>query len=111
MKIQFIKTQEVEAQGEIVKTFNAGEIYELSIASAKRWIRRNVATEVQGAVKPVLKKSEPEKPVVKRKYVRQPPITSTKATPKPDNSDTGGRPVPVTSDGGSSTTPGNNSNK
>jgi len=91
-KIKFLSTQTVEAQGEIVKTFNAGEVYELEYASARRWLRRNVATEVMG--KAVPEKSKPEKPVAKRKYVRKPPITSS--APESTDSDTGGRPVPVT---------------
>ena len=94
MKIKFIETRHVEAQGEIVQTFNAGEIYELETASAKRWLRRSVATEVQGSVKSEATKSaDTDKPVVKkkRKYTRRKPITSTEAAPKPDDSDTGGR--------------------
>jgi len=92
-KIQFLSTQTVEAQGEIVRTFNAGEVYEMEIASARRWLRRNMATEVQGSVKPAPKKSEAmAKP--KRKYVRKAPITSTKAAPESDDSDPGGRSEP-----------------
>ena len=95
-KIQFLTTQTVEAQGEIVKTFNAGEVYELEAASARRWLRRNVATEVQGKAVPKKSKSQTEKPVAKRKYVRKPPITSTEGASESTDSDTGGRPVPVT---------------
>lgn len=93
-KIQFLTTQTVEAQGEIVKTFAAGEVYELEYASARRWLRRNVATEVQGKAVPKKSKPEPETPVAKRKYTRKPPITSS--APESTDSDTGGRPVPVT---------------
>ena len=113
MKIKFLTTQEVEAQGEIVKRFEAGEIYELETSSAKRWLRRNVATEVQGAVKPAPKKSQKQdvKPVAKRKYVRKAPITSTKVTSGTDDSDTGGRPVPVTAASGQGKTSNNDSDK
>ena len=77
-KIKFLSDQVVMGQGEIVKAFNAGEVYELSAASANRWIRRNLATEVQGSIKPVPAKSKPEAMVKpKRKYTRKPPITST----------------------------------
>jgi len=94
-KIQFLSTQTVEAQGEVVRTFNAGEVYEMEISSARRWLRRNMATEVQGSVKPAPKKSEVvAKP--KRKYTRKPPITSTKDSSESDDSDSGGRPVPIT---------------
>ena len=98
MKIKFLTTQEVEAQGEIVKRFEAGEIYELETSSAKRWLRRNVATEVQGAVKPVPRKRKKPvtKKVARRKYTRKPPITSTDAAQESNDSDTGGRPEPDT---------------
>ena len=78
-KIKFINTQTVEAQGEIVQTFNAGEVYEMEVSSARRWLRRNMATEVQGKAAPKKSQPEVEKPVVKpkRKYVRKPPITAT----------------------------------
>ena len=101
-KIKFLETQTVEAQGVVTQTFNAGEVYELSMSSARRWLRRNVATEVQGSVKPAPKKRK--KPVVVEKKVdtaddfkRKPPITSTTAAPESDDSDTGGRPKPITS--------------
>ena len=114
-KIKFLETQTVEAQGVVTQTFNAGEVYELSMSSARRWLRRNVATEVQGSVKPTPKKRKP-KPVTATKTVadvnelkRKPPITSNDKpeTEKPapvtsattasesDDSDTGGRPVPL----------------
>jgi len=92
-KIKFLTTQTVEAQGVVKDTFNAGEIYELELSSAKRWLRRNVATEVLGQTVPEKSKAvkqEPEKPV--RKYRRKPPVTSTTVTPESDDSDTGGRP-------------------
>ena len=68
-------------QGEIVKAFNAGEVYELSAASANRWIRRNLATEVQGSVKPTPEKSKPKRKYTKKvanaaEFKRKPPITS-----------------------------------
>ena len=114
MKIKFIETRHVEAQGEIVQTFNAGEVYELESASARRWLRRNVATEVQGSVKSEATKSaDKDKPIVKkkRKYTRREPITSTKAAPKPDDSDTGGRAEPDAGTGKPDTGTGNNSDK
>ena len=94
-KIKFINTQTVEAQGEIVRTFNAGEVYEMEVSSARRWLRRNMATEVQGKAVPKKSQSEAAEPVVKpkRKYVRKPPITAS--TSESDDSDTGGRPVPL----------------
>jgi len=56
MKIKFLKDREIEAQGVIVQRFKAGEVYELERPSAMRWLRRNVAVEVQGAVTPPKKK-------------------------------------------------------
>lgn len=56
MKIKFLKDREIEAQGVIVQRFKAGEIYELERPSAMRWLRRQVAVEVQGAVTPPRKK-------------------------------------------------------
>ena len=56
MRVRFLDTCTVEAQGEIVDTFNKGEVYELNTQSAYRWIRRQLATEVQGAVTPPKKK-------------------------------------------------------
>ena len=56
MRIRFLDTCEVEAQGEIVETYAKGEVYELNTQSAYRWIRRQLAVEVQGAVTPPKKK-------------------------------------------------------
>ena len=114
MKIKFNSTQTVEAQGEIVSTFSAGEVYELESSSARRWLRRNVATEVQGSVKSEATKSaDTDKPIVKkkRKYTRRKPVTSAEAAPKPDDSDTGGRAEPDAGTGKPDTGTGNNSDK
>lgn len=85
MKIRFNADRTVEAQGEVVETYKAGEIYELSASSARRWLRRGLATEVQGsAKKPAAPKSEP-KPVEKPAPVigkRKPPITATAGAEK-----------------------------
>lgn len=59
MKIKFLEDRTVEAQGFVEQEFKAGEVYELSASSARRWLRRNVAEEVQGAVK---RKKVAEKP-------------------------------------------------
>lgn len=90
MRIKFIEDRDVEAQGEIVDSFKAGEIYELSASSARRWIRRKAAVEVQGSVKPARPKSRPKrKPAVKKAASeekalphRDPPIISTKVPSK-----------------------------
>jgi hypothetical protein len=91
-KIQFLTTQTVEAQGEIVKTFNAGEVYELELSSAKRWLRRNVATEVLAEAPKKRGPKPAPKPVVEQKFTRKPPVTSS--APESTDSDTGGRPEP-----------------
>ena len=88
MKIKFLKDRAVEAQGVIVQTFKAGEVYELSASSAKRWIRRNLATEVIGkavpkrkpASKPAVKKAAPQSTTLER----EPPITSTDSEDAPE---------------------------
>lgn len=42
-KIKFLKDREVEAAGEVVASFKAGEVYELAVPSARHWISRGVA--------------------------------------------------------------------
>ena len=63
MKIKFIEDREIEAQGEIVQRFKAGEVYELERPSAMRWLRRNAAVEVQGVITPPKKKRAQKKHV------------------------------------------------
>jgi len=82
MKIKFLKDRAVEAQGRVVESYRAGEVYELTASSARRWLRRKVATEVQGATatkrpetKPATVKAAPKKK--RRVFKRKPPITST----------------------------------
>jgi hypothetical protein len=83
MKIKFLKDREVEADGRVVESYRTGEVYEMTAASARRWIRRLVATEVQGVTapkrpetKPAPVKAAPKKK--RRAFKRKPPITSTK---------------------------------
>ena len=88
MKIKFKEDREVEAQGKIVNTFKAGEIYELSASSARRWLRRGLATEVTGkaapkrkpAPKPAVKKAAPKSDTL----TREPPITSVDPEEPPE---------------------------
>ena len=80
-KIKFLKDCEIEAQGVIVQSFKAGEIVELSMGSARRWLRRNLATEVLGKAKPPKSKAVDRggKPIVTSNppaKKRKPPITS-----------------------------------
>lgn len=86
MKIKFIEDCSIEAQGEIEQSFKAGEVAELSMSSARRWLRRNLATEVMAEAP---KKSAP-KPAVKKRAApitssggeKQAPVTSPKTAPK-----------------------------
>lgn len=110
MKIKFTEDRIIEAQGEIVSHFKAGEVYELEAASAKRWLRRNVATEVQGSVKPKATKST-AKAAAPKKRGRPRKVVDTPVAPKPDDSDISGR---AESDAGTSEpdkAPGDDSDK
>lgn len=46
MKIRFNIDRNVVAQGVVVQEFKAGQVYELSASSARRWLKRGLATEV-----------------------------------------------------------------
>jgi hypothetical protein len=56
MRIKFLVNRDVVAQDVVVQSYKAGEIYEMEVPSARRWIRRQLAVEVQGAVTPPKKK-------------------------------------------------------
>lgn len=63
MKVQFLADTEVrDHRGLVEQSFGAGEVVELSTASARRWIRRNKAVEFLGeaaaVVKPVVPPAE-----------------------------------------------------
>ena len=79
-KIKFIKDCSVESQGEVEQSFKAGEIVQLSVPSARRWLRRNLAVEIMGVQADAPKKSVDRggKPIVKKRTVkkRKPPITA-----------------------------------
>jgi hypothetical protein len=64
-KIKFLKDREVEAQGEVIASFKAGQVYEMPVPSARRWIRRGVA-EVYAADAPA-KPKKTTKPKKTRK--------------------------------------------
>ena len=96
MRVRFLDTCEVEAQGEIVETYVKGEVYELGTQSALRWMRRNMAVEVQGAPTPAPKKRGRPKKVTtasgkasaKVKAISA-VLGNTKAAPGGDDSDPG----------------------
>ncbi len=96
MRVKFTETCTVEAQGEIVETFNKGEVYELGTQSALRWMRRNMAVEVQGAPTPAPKKRGRPKKVTSASGKASAKVKgasavlgNTKAAPGGDNSDPG----------------------
>ena len=67
MKVTFLKTSVVKDEnGMVVETFEEGKEYELKAPSARRWIRRNLAVEVEEKVEkpkvepPPKPKPEPE---------------------------------------------------
>ena len=58
MKVRFIETRIIKAQGKIVEKFEEGKEYVLPVDSARRWIRRHSAIEVKEKVV----KPKPQKP-------------------------------------------------
>ena len=50
-KIKFLRDEKVEAQGEIEAEFVEGEVVELPVGSANRWVRRGAAEEVPDSTK------------------------------------------------------------
>ena len=65
-KIKFLIDVEVEAQGAIAFKAKAGEVVELSAASANRWLKRNKAVlEIQAKADPIKPKSVP-KTIIKK---------------------------------------------
>jgi len=52
MKVKFLEDREVaDGEGVVYQRFKAGQVVELSNASARHWITRNAALEVQGSTK------------------------------------------------------------
>ncbi len=50
MKVRFIEDREVtDGAGRVIRSFSAGEEYDLAPASARRWLRRKAAVEVNAA--------------------------------------------------------------
>jgi hypothetical protein len=82
-KIKFIEDCEVEAQGQVLQSFKAGQVVELSHASARRWIRRNKAVEVQGgAAKPAATKSAAKKRAPKKAAAKKRKPANTAGAPE-----------------------------
>jgi hypothetical protein len=53
MKIEFTEPRRVlDHAGKVIQKFSAGEVVELSEASARHWLNRNVAKVVGGAAAP-----------------------------------------------------------
>ena len=90
-KCKFLRDCTVEAQGRVVKEFQAGEVYELPAASVRHWLRRNAAVMVydkpdmrlveQLAAAPEEVKVEPE-PKKKAPVTRTPRKTKRGRPPK-----------------------------
>lgn len=63
MKVKFLKTSVVKDEhGMVVESFEEGKEYDLKAPSARRWIRRNCAVEVQGVVEKPKPEPQPEPP-------------------------------------------------
>lgn len=61
MKVKFLKTSVIKDEhGIVVESFEEGKEYDLKAPSARRWIRRNVAVEVEEKVEKPKPKAEPE---------------------------------------------------
>jgi hypothetical protein len=88
-KIKFLKDREVESQGEVVASFKAGEVYELPVPSARRWIRRGVAAPYvdDTPVKP----KKTYKPKKARKAKSAKTLSTTAEKPLTDYTLPGGR--------------------
>jgi hypothetical protein len=66
-KIKFLIDVEIESQGEISFKAKAGEVVELSAASANHWLKRNkAALHIQAKPKPVIDKPTETKTTVKK---------------------------------------------
>ena len=54
IEVEFLVDREVtDGAGKVIARFKAGQVYELSNASAHRWIKRHAAKLVQGSLQPV----------------------------------------------------------
>ncbi len=52
IKVKFFEAQEVEdGEGIVIESFRAGQVVELTNASARFWISRGLASDVQGAAR------------------------------------------------------------
>ena len=50
MKVKFLEAREVrDGEGVVIQKFRAGQVIELSTASARHWINRGAALDVQAA--------------------------------------------------------------
>ena len=53
MHVKFLEAREVkDGAGVVIQKFRAGQVVELSTASARHWINRNAATAIQGGKLP-----------------------------------------------------------
>lgn len=60
MKIRFIEDREVlDGEGNVIQCFTAGKEYDLNVASARRWLRRSAAEEVDETAVETVKEPEP----------------------------------------------------
>ncbi len=51
MQVKFVDAQEVlDGEGVVIQKFKAGQVIELSTASARHWINRGLAIDIRSAV-------------------------------------------------------------
>ncbi len=77
-RVRFLVDAEVEAQGYIEQSYEAGKVYALPAPSARRWIKRGMAEAVSG---PPRADELPEVPA--KKKVKAKPKAKAKAKAKP----------------------------
>ena len=84
MKVKFLEAREVkDGLGVVIQKFKVGEIAELSTASARHWINRSAAIEVQ-AIAQVVKEPEAAKTFadIGKDKVGAAPVVADPTSPK-----------------------------
>lgn len=80
MQVKFVDAQEVrDGEGVVIQKFKAGQVIELSTASARHWINRGLAIDVQGAAQDA---REAQKAAVEEAAAEDDPVESGTAAEK-----------------------------
>ena len=79
MKVKFLEAREVEdGEGIVIQKFRAGQVVELSNASARHWINRGAAVDVQAAAR-AAKEAAEEKPEAEEPEAAEEKVAEEKA--------------------------------